>query len=100
MANNFNQLPIRLDSAMGSTYQNSSPPNNLSLYPTMVYWFNPLNVGDVFTITDAGAVNVLLQGRCEVANQSQVFAIPNGTKWFDFKLTALSTGVIYIWFKN
>lgn len=99
MANNFNQLPIRVDTAMTVTYQNSSPPNNLSIYPTLVYWFNPGTIGDSFSIVDS-AGNVLLQGRAEVANQSQIFAIPGGTRWNDWKATTLVSGVLEIWFKT
>lgn len=46
----------------------------------IVYWFNPSSVGDTFTLTNNEG-NVILQGRCEVANQSQ---------WFDFSLMPIS----------
>jgi len=55
--------------------------NGQTIYGTgtliKVYWFNPANSGDTFTITDL-AGNVKLTGRCENSNQSQIFDESNG----------------------
>lgn len=37
-----------------------------------VYWKNPGNINDVFTLTDING-NLIVDGRCEVAGQSQVW---------------------------
>jgi hypothetical protein len=41
-----------------------------------VVWLNPLLAGDTFSILD-NAGKVIEQGRCEAANQSQIFAMDN-----------------------
>lgn len=62
-----------------------------------VYWYNPITPGDTFVLTDI-AGDIIVQGRCEVANQSQ---------WFDFSampvevtgvaMGALSSGTLFVY---
>lgn len=65
--------------------------------PKMIYWFNPINIGDTFVITDING-NVHLQGRCEVANQSQIFNVDN---WYQngMVVPTLASGKLHIHFK-
>ncbi len=61
-----------------------------------VYWFNPTAIGNAFTITD-GTGKVLIEGRCEVANQSQVFDFPKPIRWKNFQVTVLGSGTLLIY---
>lgn len=99
MANNFANNPLIIDTPMGATYLNSSPPNKLAIYPRKIYWLNPANIGDTFAINDANGVP-LFAGRCEVANQSQFFDAPVSDKWRDFIVPTISSGTLYIYFST
>jgi hypothetical protein len=59
-----------------------------------VYWLNPIAVGDGFEMVDLNE-DVVLVGRCEVANGSQVFNLEclfNG-----LKLPVLDSGTLYVY---
>lgn len=99
MFNNFSNSPMILDSVMPSTYRNSSPVNNLSVYPLRIYWFNPATIGDTFQF-QAPDGSDLFDGRCEAAGQSQYFDVAPGTEWKDWKLATLASGKLYLYFKT
>lgn len=99
MANDFTRLPIVLTTTMGATYRNSSPPNVLSIYPEIIFWLQPSTAGHTFVIGDP-AGNTIFTGYCEANNQSQYFAVAPATRWFDWQLTTLASGTLYIWFKT
>jgi hypothetical protein len=64
-----------------------------------VYWENPQNVGDTFVLVDSVTGALLLPGRCEVANQSQIFDESTGLSPIPFKgigCSALSSGTLYV----
>jgi hypothetical protein len=99
MANTFQNNPIVIDTVMVVTYLNSSPPNKLAIYPRKIYWLNPANIGDTFVINDPQG-NLLFEGRCEVANQSQYFDAPVSDKWRDFIVNTLASGTLIIYFST
>lgn len=99
MANDFSKNPLSIDSVMAATYQNSSPPNALAIFPRKIYWFNPANIGDLVNIIAADG-KLLWAARCEVANQSQFFDAPVSDKWRDFQVSVLGSGTLYIYFST
>jgi hypothetical protein len=64
-----------------------------------VYWFNPGSPGDTFVLTNAATGAILLQGRCEVAGQSQLFDQTNGLAAEQFNglgCSQLSSGTLLV----
>jgi hypothetical protein len=100
VANNFTSNPIVVDTAMTGGYQaaiSAAAGNKFPLYPKRVEWFNPTLSGDTFTIVDPVTSRVILKGRAEAANQSQIFDV-SGQTWTDFKVSAISAGgTLYIY---
>lgn len=94
MANNLAVNPIRVDTVMGSPADPGQP-----MYVKMAYWFNPTTIGHAFSVHDGSSgVPVLLEGRAEVANQSQVFRFEPPQLWADFQVSVIDSGVLYIYF--
>lgn len=62
-----------------------------------LYFFNPANIADTVVVKDA-AGNMIWEGRCEVANQSQVFVCPREIEVNGYQITALDSGTIYIYY--
>ena len=60
-----------------------------------IYWFNPVNIGDTFNITLGDGTQTVRTGRCEVANQSQVFA-EYGKRVTAIQVPTLASGTLYI----
>lgn len=94
MANDTGARPIKIDTAMGSGAALGRP-----IQVVKVYWFNPTTLNHTFSIVDPTSSKVLLEGRAEVANQSQVFELPQPMKWRDFKVSTLQSGILYIYTK-
>lgn len=61
-----------------------------------VYWYNPTNIGDTFTLTLGDGTQVIRQGRCEVAAQSQVFAM-YGRRVQAIQPLTLTSGTLYVY---
>lgn len=118
MANNYNVQPIKLDTAMGSgwralqtlntgTLTLTSPagvvttvPAQRGIWVTKVIWENPTSVGHTFSISDPNnSGTVLLAGACGVADQDVPYDFVNAAQWRDFKLTQISSGVLYIYYR-
>lgn len=64
----------------------------------MIYWLNPVNIGDTVVLQD-GSANEQITLRCEVAAQSQVFEFLteglgplNGSK-----VSTLASGTVYLY---
>ena len=68
-------------------------PSNQPILVSMVYWLNPITIGDTFVISGPG---LNLTGRCEVANQSQVFQLIPPVLTKDFTVATLASGTLYI----
>lgn len=97
MANDLAVRPLRVDTTMTGGAGLLRP-----IHVIKVYWFNPTTLADTFSIVDPVSSKVLLQGRAEVANQSQVFDFPEGTTWKDFKVIfagGATPGTLYIYTK-
>lgn len=83
---------------MASSYKSQLPTINKGSYLRVekVYWYQPINQADTFVIEDA-AGNILWQGYCESANQSQLFDwSANPRIWSDFRVTNLASGSLEI----
>ena len=94
MPNDLTLNPIFIDTAMVAAAAPARP-----IWVKKVLWFNPTTIGHVFTIHDGtSATNTLLEGRAEVANQSQNFDFDPPQLWSDFQVTPIDSGVIYIYF--
>ena len=94
MANDFTVNPMVVDTAMGAAAGLSNP-----IRVKRVYWFRPTDVAHTFNIGDTStAANILLEGQCEVVNQSQVFDL-SGQIWKDFRVDTLGSGTMYIFFR-
>lgn len=96
MSNVVNKNPIKIDTVMGSTFLNTTghAPATGPIKLIEVYWLNPAASGDTFVIED-GDGNVIRTGRCESANQSQLFD-ENNLEVADFQVTTLGSGTLYI----
>lgn len=100
MSNSFTSNPIKVDTPFSSpTFaQSVELPTNSELKIKEVYWYNPSNIGDLFSFTMSDGQTVLRQGRCEVANQSQVFLMYD-IRIRDFTVPTLGSGTLYIYYR-
>lgn len=100
MANNFTSNPIQVDTVFTSpTFASATKlPTNSELTLHEIYWYNPTNIGDTFSITLADGQTVLRNGRCEVANQSQVFRMW-GIRIRNFTVPTLTSGTLFIYYR-
>jgi hypothetical protein len=97
MANVFSSNPIKVDTAFSTSYKAvaGALPTNSELNLLEVYWFNPATIGDTFSMTTVDGNTILAIGRCEVANQSQIFQM-YGKRISDFAVPTLASGTLYI----
>ena len=94
MPNNLAANPISIDTVMAAAANPGQP-----MYVKMVYWFNPTTIAHAFNIHDSSSgANVLLEGRAEVANQSQVFRFDPPQLWRNFQVSVIGSGILYIYF--
>jgi hypothetical protein len=101
MANLLTNNPIRIDTAMLTSWKAQIAASNGTFYDLRIEkieWKSPVTATtDTFSIEDQNAFN-LLQGTCEVAGQSQIWdwtAKPK--RWRDFTVNQISSGVLWIW---
>jgi len=97
MANNFASNPIKVDTAFSTSYKAvaGALPTNSELNLLEIYWVNPGTIGDTFSLTTVDGNITLATGRCEVANQSQLFQM-YGKRISDFTVPTLSSGTLWI----
>jgi hypothetical protein len=97
MANGFSSNPIKVDTPFSTSYKTAAGalPTNSELNLLEVYWLNPATIGDTFSMTTVDGNMILATGRCEVANQSQLFQM-YGKRISDFAVPTLSSGTLYI----
>ena len=96
MANVLTANPLKIDTAGGSALGLKRP-----IRIVKVYWLNPTTLGHTFQITDTGASPTdILSGRCEVANQSQVFDFNHPLFVKDIIVPTLQSGTLYIYYIN
>ncbi len=99
MANILTQNPIRVDTAMVSSWKTQIAASNgtfQDLRVEKIEWKSPVTAADTFFIEDQNAYS-LLQGTCETNGQSQIWdwtAKPK--RWQDFTVTQISSGVLLI----
>lgn len=85
-------VPAYLPLVITTTQTVQSGMRRLSL----VYWYNPINIGDTVTLQDDKGSPVW-QGRCEVANQSQVLKFPREIEVAGYQVPTLASGTLYIY---
>lgn len=98
MANVFSSNPIKVDTVFSTSYKavaGACPSGAMELNLLEVYWLNPANIGDTFVMTTVDGNTTLATGRCEVANQSQLFQL-YGKRITDFAVPTLASGTLYI----
>jgi hypothetical protein len=97
MSNVFSSNPIKVDTAFSTSYKPvaGALPTNSELNLLEVYWLNPTNIGDTFSMTTVDGQAIIANGRCEVANQSQLFQM-YGKRISDFAVPTLASGTLYI----
>lgn len=62
----------------------------------IIYWFNPANIGDTVLLqNEAGAT--IWQGRCETANQSQIFQPRALVQVGGYAVPTLTSGTLYLY---
>lgn len=100
MANNLTSNPIAVDTVFTTPAfaASNEQPTNSELMIKEIYWYNPINIGDTFSITLADGTTVIRQGRCEVANQSQVFRMWD-IRLRNFQVPVLSSGTLFIYYR-
>lgn len=100
MANILTQNPIRLDTAMTSSWKTQIAATLGTFYDLRVekiVWETPVTVGDKIILED-NLANVLVTLQCDTANVSQALdwsAKPK--RWSDFTLTQINSGVVWIY---
>jgi hypothetical protein len=100
MANVLTQNPVRLDTAMLSSYKTQTLASLGSfqyLKVEKILWETPITVGDQIIFED-NLANVLVTLTCDTANVSQCLdwsAKPK--RWADFTLTKISSGVVWLY---
>jgi hypothetical protein len=116
VANNYNVCPIKLDSTMASGWKALQTLNAGTLPATAqqlsgavlgqpgirvtkIIWENPTAVGHTFHIIDPVDSNILLYGSCDVAAKDIIYAFDNLATWKDFKVSQISSGTLYIWYR-
>ena len=62
----------------------------------LCYWFNPANIGDTIILQD-DAGNLIWEGRCEVANQSQIITFPREIEVNGFQVPTISSGNLLLY---
>jgi hypothetical protein len=94
MANVLTSVPYKIDTASGTSFKaQGGLPNNQPITVTGVYWLNPVTIGDTFVISGG----LVLNGRCEVAAQSQFFQLIPGVLANDFTVSTLASGTLWIY---
>jgi len=83
-------IPIAVSSASGTAKSGQLRIKN-------VYWFNPTNIADAVSLQDENG-NVIWEGRCEVANQSQDKTFPREICVNGYKVPTLDSGTLYIYY--
>jgi hypothetical protein len=102
MANVVNGVnPLKLDTADANwAAMGLKSPN--ALFISKIEWYKPASIGDTFSILDAGG-NVLVEGTCEVALQSQVYPFQPQRQWSKatgWYLSQISSGTILVYFNQ
>lgn len=101
MSNVLNTNPLVIDTAFSTKYSVQSgalsiPPGGFCI--DEIYWYNPTASGDTFTVKLGDGATVIRQGRCEAANQSQLFKM-YGIRLTDFTVPTLTSGgTLYIYY--
>lgn len=101
MANNYLVNPIRIDTAMTSSFK-ALTSASIGAFNTLlikkVYWLNPATIGDTVSIIDPNSSEELMPLRAEVAGQSILIDFtPQPELWADFEVNQISSGVLYIY---
>ena len=63
----------------------------------LVYFFNPINAGDLATLQDSNGATIWA-GRAEAGNQSQVFRFPRPVSVAGLQVPVLTSGTMYVYF--
>ena len=95
MANNFVSNPMVI-TATFSTAQTVGPSND-SIALDEIYWYNPGTIGDTFNVTLGDGTQTIRFGRCEVANQSQLFQM-YGRRVNQIQVPTLASGTLYVYY--
>lgn len=100
MANSLLVNPIRLDTAMTSSWktQVAAALGTLQLIRVeKILWETPVTVSDQIIFED-NLANVLAVLTCDTANVSQCLDWTAKPKlWADFTLTKISSGIVYLY---
>lgn len=104
MANSLGTNPIIIDTTLVTAFNasQSTASTRKPLRVRKIEWFNPAATTDTFSITENVSGKKLLEGKCEVAAQSQIFdfaskalILPQTSDW---KAT-ITSGTLYIWYQ-
>ena len=93
MSNNFVSNPIKIDTAFSTSTNVGSTDDGIAM--DEIYWFNPTSSGDTFNVDLGDGTQVLRTGRCESANQSQVFQM-YCRRVTALQVPTLGSGTLYI----
>lgn len=93
MANNLVSNPMKIDTVISAS---TNVAGGAEVAIDEVYWFNPSNIADAFSVTLGDGTQVLRTGRCEVANQSQLFS-GYGRRVTAIQVPTLGSGTLYIY---
>lgn len=89
MANDLAGNPMKIDTAGAGLLWTGR------IKITRVYWFNPTTLAHTVQVQDKNSRNIW-EGRCEVANESQLANIERG--WYSgLKVPTLASGTLYVY---
>lgn len=100
MANVLTQNPIRIDSAMATSWKTqiaAAYGTFQDLRVEKIYWENPVTVGDTVNIED-NLANTLVNLKCNIALTPQTLDwVSKPKRWADFTVNQISSGVLWIY---
>lgn len=102
MANSYNTMPIVLDTVMANGWRASQTLNTKQngIIVTRVIWTGMSAAGHTFSIVLPSDNTILLTDTAgSTLSSVEYFNDPSGASWYDFKLSAISSGKLLIWYR-
>lgn len=100
MANDLAKNPYKIDTAMANTLRNTAgakfTPGAINIQK--ILWAAPATVNDTYNIDSDISGSIVDRGTCAVAKQDGNHDFIPPEEIFDFKVTQISSGTLYIFF--
>lgn len=101
MANDLAKNPYKVDTAMANTLRNTAgarfTPGPITIQK--ILWVSPVTIADTYNIDSDIAGSIVDRGTCDTAKRDLDHNFIPGQEIFDFKVTQISSGTLYIFFE-